>query len=285
MEQAYRPQPIIIQKNTDDPQIVTVRKVTCNSPFVWLSRGLHDLQSAARVSLFYGIFYALFGALIVGGLWTARMYHLMVPFTMGFFLIAPITAVGIYHASQKLEQGQRLSLRQSMLSFKPHAEQLGMMGLALVILFLAWMRLASIIVALFFYNLPTDLPRLIDTVLFSRDSLPFLIVGNGIGACFAALTFGISVISIPLLFDKNTNFMRAILLSLQVVAENPAPMAIWALILVALIGIGVATGFIGLIVTLPLAAHATWHAYRDTLVFTPVTSTNPGMVTDQLVPA
>lgn len=267
MSTTYHPHPIIIQKHTDDPLVVSVQKLSCASPFSWLSRGIRDLQAAARVSLFYGLFYAIIGAAIVGGLWMAKMFFLLIPLTMGFFLIGPITAVGIYHASKSLETGARLSLRESMMSFRPHAAQLGLMGLALVVLFLAWIRLATLLVALFFYNIPTDLPRLVHTVLFSAESLPFLLVGNGIGACFAILAFSVSVISIPLLFDKNTNVMRAILLSMQVVAENPLPMAVWGLILVALVGLGLATGFIGLVVTLPLAAHASWHAYRDSLSF------------------
>ncbi len=65
------------------------------------------------------------------------------------------------------------------------------------------------------------------------------------------------------MFDQGKDAITAMLISLSVVARNPMAMVVWAALLVALIGIGFATGFLALVYTAPMAGHATWHAYRE----------------------
>ena len=113
-----------------------------------------------------------------------------------------------------------------------------------------------------FYN--TGLPDMTDfaQAIASLDNLEFIVVYFGVGLIFAIFMFSISVVAVPLMYDRKTDAITAGLTSLTVVAKNPGPMLVWAIILVTLISIGFLTGFLGLIYTAPIAGHATWHAYK-----------------------
>jgi uncharacterized membrane protein len=109
------------------------------------------------------------------------------------------------------------------------------------------------------------LPEIIPTLLFTPQGLGLLIVGTGAGAILAALVFAISVVSVPMLLERDIDFASAILTSLKAVWHNPKPMLLWAWLVALLTACGVVTLYLGLIVTFPLVGHATWHAYRETV--------------------
>ncbi len=120
--------------------------------------------------------------------------------------------------------------------------------------------------AVFFSTQAPTLSQLIDNILFSSVSLPFLIVGTLMGFVLAALAFAIAAVSIPMLLDRDTNVFTAIATSFVAVGENFRPMALWAVLIAGFTAFGLATFFVGLVVVLPLVAHATWHCYRDIVV-------------------
>ena len=99
--------------------------------------------------------------------------------------------------------------------------------------------------------------------IVSFENIEFIAVYFSIGLMFAAFIFAISVVSVPLMYDRKTDAVTAALTSLAVVAKNPGPMLVWAVILVALVSVGFLTGFLGLIYTAPIAGHASWHAYKS----------------------
>ena len=139
------------------------------------------------------------------------------------------------------------------------------MGIVLLLISIAWVRLASLMFMLFFFEFNTaPEPMAMVQALISVEALPFLIVGNAIGAVLALLTFAVSAISIPLLLDRpDAHVMTAIITSWRAVTENFWTMLLWAWLIAIFIGVGLATGFLGLIITLPLIGHASWAAYRD----------------------
>jgi len=128
---------------------------------------------------------------------------------------------------------------------------------------LAWVRIATLLFALFFSDVNPGLERLIQWTLFSPSSLPFLVVGGAVGAALAVVVFAISAVSLPLLLDRDENVFTAIATSVTAVRLNWQAMALWAALIVVFTGLGIVTLFIGLAVTLPLIGHATWHAYKD----------------------
>ena len=240
-----------------------VRRVAVDRPWSWLARGWADVLTGWRVSLAYGALIAAVSLGFVLGLVLSGYVFLVLPFAAGFMLVAPVLAVGLYETSRRLSAGQPVSLRAAVLAFRANAAQIALMGLLLMLINLAWVRIATLLFALFFSEAPPSLERLVQFLLFSPASLAFLIVGTAIGAGLAALTFTLSAISIPMLLDRDVGLFTAVATSVVAVRANLAPMLLWAALVVIFTVLGLATLTLGLVVAMPLIGHATWHAYRD----------------------
>jgi uncharacterized membrane protein len=89
-----------------------------------------------------------------------------------------------------------------------------------------------------------------------------IVMGISVGFLFALLAMMVSVVSFPLLLDRDTGLDTAIGTSFKAVLANPGPMALWGLIVAALLLVGSALVFVGLMVAIPVLGHATWHLYR-----------------------
>jgi uncharacterized membrane protein len=137
------------------------------------------------------------------------------------------------------------------------------MGLILMLFHLAWVRIATLLYALFFGQANPALDSLVNTLLFSPMSLPFLAIGTLTGAVLAAIVFAIGAVSLPLLLDHDVDVITAVTTSFSAVRHNWRPMALWAALIVIFTAIGMALFYVGLAVALPLVGHASWHAYRD----------------------
>lgn len=243
-----------------------IRKVDLDRPWTWLGAGWNDLVRAPKVGLAYGGLLAAISLGLALLLWLANAFYLLLPLTAGFALIAPLLAVGLYDTSRRLDAGLPVSLKQALLAWRLNPGQLALLGLVLGLLHLAWIRVATLLYAVFFSTQAPTLSQLIDNILFSSVSLPFLIVGTLMGFVLAALAFAIAAVSIPMLLDRDTNVFTAIATSFVAVGENFRPMALWAVLIAGFTAFGLATFFVGLVVVLPLVAHATWHCYRDIVV-------------------
>jgi uncharacterized membrane protein len=239
-----------------------INRIPLDRPWTWLARGWRDLLDAPRVSLAYGAGFTLISIGLTLGLAVAGLIYLVLPLAAGFFLVSPILAVGLYETSRRLESGQQVALREVLTAAQRNGAQIALMGLILMIFHLAWVRIAMLLFALFFDRNP-GWDGMIDALLFSPQSLPFLITGTIIGAALAAVVFGISAVSIPMLLDRDVNVFTAVATSWTAVSANWKPMALWAALIVFFIGLGLVTFYLALVVTLPLIGHATWHAYRD----------------------
>lgn len=245
-----------------------IRRVELDRPWAWLAAGWRDLVSAPSVSLTYGVLFALVGWAVTFGLWWLGMVYLIAPLTAGFLIVGPILAVGLYEVSRRREQGRPVSFADTLRAFRTNGTQIAFMGVTLLLLFIAWVRLAVLIFFLFFGLEPPSLEDLMGKVFFSASSLPFLIVGTAVGAALAAFAFALSVVSIPLLLDRpGEHVVTAIVTSFRTILENPTTMAFWAALIVIFMAAGLVTLYLGLIITLPLIGHASWHAYRDLVAF------------------
>jgi uncharacterized membrane protein len=241
-----------------------IRRIELDRPWTWLAAGWRDLTRAPLVSLAYGVLFALVGWAITFGLWRVGAIYLILPLTAGFLIMGPLLAVGLYEVSRRHERGETATLEDALTAFRANASQIAFMGVTLLLLFLAWIRVAVMIFYLFFGLAPPSPADFVGRVFFSTDSLPFLIFGTAVGAILAALAFCLSAISIPLLLDRpQAHVVTAITASFKAVFENPVTMAFWAVLIVLFVGAGLITFYVGLIVTLPLIGHASWHAYRD----------------------
>ncbi|MGI9434817.1 MAG: DUF2189 domain-containing protein [Geminicoccaceae bacterium] len=246
---------------TESPRI---RKIELDRPWHWLAAGWRDLWRAPLVSLGCGVIFAAVGYAITLGLWLADMIYLVLPMVCGFIIVGPLMAVGLYEISRRLEAGEPVSLTVALLAWRRNASQIGLMGVALMLFLFAWIRLAALLFMLFYGLAPPSLETLVADTFLSPEGLPFLIIGTLIGGVLSALVYAISVVSVPLLLDRpDANVITAIATSVVAVRENLVPLAFWAVLIVGFAAAGLVTLYLGLIVTLPLIGHATWHAYRD----------------------
>jgi uncharacterized membrane protein len=250
---------------TEQPKI---RKVELDRPWAWLAAGWRDLRRAPVVSLTYGVIFAGLGYGITLGLWWSGLTYLILPMVCGFIIVGPLMAVGLYEVSRRLHAGEPVSVKAALLAWGRNASQIGLMCIALMLFLFAWIRIAALLFMLFYGLAPPSLETLVADTFLSPEGLPFLITGTIIGALFAGLAYAISVVSIPLLLDRpDANVITAIATSIVAVKENPATLAFWAVLIAGFVGAGLVTLYLGLIVTLPLIGHATWHAYRDLVAF------------------
>ena len=240
-------------------RLAAIASVPVGAPFIWLSKGLSDLRAAPTASLFYGLCFAVMGWTIV--FFYGHAYSLTVALMAGFMLLGPGLAMGLYGLSRQREAGQVPQLRPSLAIWKDNISNLGIFALVTGVVFLIWARASLVVFAVFYSSgLPTADDFLRELLSFANVEfvIAYLIVGSG----FAAFIFSISVVAVPLMLDRGTDAISAMLLSLAAVAKNPLPMLLWAGLIVVLTGIGFATAFTGLVVTVPILGHATWHAYR-----------------------
>jgi uncharacterized membrane protein len=240
-----------------------VKRVALDRPWTWLGQGWRDLVQAPRISLTYGIALVAASWAITLALFLAGWLYVILPLIAGFFLVAPILAVGLYETSRRLELNLPVTLTDVVAAAQRNGAQIALMGLVLMLFNLAWVRIATLLFALFFSQGNPGWDGMIDALFFSPVSLPFFVTGTVIGAVLAAVVFGISAVSIPMLLDREINVFTAIATSWTAVSVNWKPMALWAVLIVFFTGVGLVTFYVGLAVTLPLIGHATWHAYRD----------------------
>jgi uncharacterized membrane protein len=226
----------------------------------WLRCGWQDLRQGGLSSLFYGACFAICGWLMQ--LVFAKAYALFAGLTTGFLLLGPFLAMGLYELSRCIEVGAPPRLAPSLAAWRSNLGNVAVFAALLVVVLLVWARASIVIFALFFMG---GLPTFGDVVraVLSFEQPVFAIVYFAVGGFFAALTFAISVIAVPLMLERKTDAVTAAIASLIACGRNPVPMLLWAACIVLLVGVGLATFFVGLVLTMPLVGHATWHAYRE----------------------
>ena len=233
------------------------------APWRWLMAGWRDIMRAPIFSLTYGAVFSIIGYALTWGLLQESHFHFVLPLASGFMLLGPLFAVGLYDVSRRLEAGEPVRLADCCMACQRNKGQIALIGLALMLFMLVWVRVATLIYALFFVNVAPALDQFFLETIFSEASLPFLIVGTLIGGVLAVVVFSISVISIPILLDRKVDALSAIMTSIEAVRQNWRAMWGWGCLIVLFTGAGIVTFYVGLVVTLPLIGHASWHAYRD----------------------
>ncbi len=244
------------------PFAENVREVGADEPFQWLAAGWRDFRASGIVSLLHGLVFVIAGFLLTVGLIAAGLTHLLGPLIVGFLLVGPALTVGFYAISRDLAAGRRPSFAAAASARRTNAGPILGLGLLLVLFLVVWMRLAAMIFAICFPYTTLDVQSLLNAALFTRDGITFLAVGSVVGAGMACLAFAFGAFSLPLLLDRKVGILEAIATSAVAVVLNARTMAVWAGLVVLFTAAGLAAGYVGLAVTLPLIGHATWHAYR-----------------------
>lgn len=231
--------------------------------FDWLAQGWRDVAAGPVASLAYGFLVFAISLVIVGGLFAFGWDYILFPAFAGFMVVGPVLAVGLYEKSRRVAAGEPVGLTQMIFVRPASGGQILFTGVLLCLLMLTWMRAAVIIYALFFGLLPFPGLSHIAPMLFTTAvGWAMLIVGTVVGGVFAAFSFAISAVSIPMLLEERVDALTAMGTSLALVWNNLRVMLVWAAIILGLFLLSLVTGLLGLIIVFPVLGHGTWHAYR-----------------------
>lgn len=239
----------------------TIRHVPASQPLVWLRRGWQDLRRNASLSATYGLVFTVAGWLLL--FFAEPRPFLFTAAVSGFMLVAPLLAANVYEISRRQDKALATTFRDSLSCWARNGGSMALFGLVLALIAIAWERISAILFALFYGGELPSVQSFLGTVLLSGNYWVLVIAYVALGALLAALVFAMSAISAPMLVDREVDVVTATATSLKAVRQNPAAMALWAALLVALMALGFATLLLGMIILLPWAAHASWHAYRD----------------------
>ncbi len=252
--------------HTEPSRIPDIHLITTEDLFRALKEGWRDFLRAPL----YGILTA--SVFVVGGLllwWLSRItgeiYWLVIG-VFGFPLIGPFAAVGLYEVSHLLEKGERPGFRKVLRKvFLQKDRQIPSMCMLFILLFMFWAFVAHLVFTLFMGNAPMTNVTTSYDIYFTPRGMAMLAVGTIAGGLLAGFVFVSSVIGMPLLLDKEVDFITAIIVSFKSFFANLTVMLIWALIVVLLLFIGMLPAFLGLLIVLPVLGHASWHIYRHVL--------------------
>jgi uncharacterized membrane protein len=229
-----------------------------------LASGAGDLGAKRSDIFFLCLIYPLAGLVLARAASGYGMLPLIFPLISGFALIGPVTAVGLYEISRRREQGLAVSWKDVFgVVHAPGFDALVGLSFVLLAIFVAWMLSAyAIFLATLGPNSPVSIASFATTVFTTPAGWTMTVVGIGIGFLFAVLVLTISVVSFPLLLERDIGLSGAVGTSTRAVLANPGPMAVWGMIVAGGLLLGALPALIGLIVVLPLLGHATWHLYR-----------------------
>lgn len=241
-----------------------VRRISIADLGYVLTRGLEDFGACRTDVIFLCVIYPIVGLILARLAFGYEMLPLVFPLASGFALVGPFAAVGLYEMSRRREAGMELTWTDAFgVVNSPSFAAIVLLGLLLMAIFLLWLAAAA---AIYQMTLgpepPTSLVSFVRDVFTTGTGWTMIGVGVGVGFLFALLVLAISVVSFPLLLDREVGVDTAVLTSIRAVAVNPGPMAIWGLVVTGGLVIGSIPFFLGLIIVMPVLGHATWHLYR-----------------------
>lgn len=243
-----------------------INRIGFGAPFAWLAGGARDFLRAFAPCLAYG---ALVTAASVGIWWSLVTYNL--PFwalalSCGFVFVAPMLGMGLYEAGRALESGERPRFSRMVFVREAMRVDVFYLGLALLLIYLLWGRIAQVVYGLSTYRLHKTVKALFEFAVTTGEGHTMLITGTIVGGVMAFFTFAIVVVSAPMLLHRGCGVFEAIFTSFQAVFLNFGPMLLWAVLITVLLLAAAATGFLGLVVIFPCLGLASWRAYRSLVI-------------------
>ncbi|MEL6736054.1 MAG: DUF2189 domain-containing protein [Pseudomonadota bacterium] len=245
-------------------QALQVRAVTTQDVKDALRAGVSDFFRRPVLSAFFGVVYALFGIVFILGLLVFDKVWMTVPAGVGFPLIAPFLAVGLYEMSRRYKAGEGFTWSQIFtVIFKQQRREFGWMAFVTLFVFWVWMYQIRLLLALFLqWQSFSTLDGLVTIITTTTNGMLFLAVGTIVGALLATALFSLTVISMPLLLDKNVDFVSAMIISIKTVQASPVVLLGWGATIAVLVFLALLPAFLGVIVVLPILGHTTWHLYK-----------------------
>jgi len=226
-----------------------------------IAAGWADFRAMPVYGLFFALFYMLGGIALYFGMISNGQVVWFIAVAAGFPIFAPFAAIGIYEVSRRREAGQEVGWPAVLGALRGRGNgQLSLMAVTVLIVFGFWVILARGIFAIFFAQSGIGEETL--GMLLSAQGIAMLAVGTLVGALIALGLFSVTVVSLPMLLDRDVDFVTAMIASLEVVRRNRAAMMQWAALIAAVLFVSMLPAFLGLLLALPVLGHATWHLYR-----------------------
>jgi uncharacterized membrane protein len=229
-----------------------------------LAEGIEDFKAMPTHAFFIVLIYPVLGLILARMIFGSDVVPLLFPIMSGFALVGPFAAIGLYEVSRRREMGQEFSLgHAAQILRSPAIGSIVALGVLLLVVFLLWLTTAQLLYqATFGAYTPASVTGFLQEVLTTGRGWTLIIAGNLLGLVFSAVVLAVSVVSFPMLLDRDVSAATAVRTSIRAVAVNPGTMALWGLIVAAALIIGFLPLFFGLAVVLPVLGHATWHLYR-----------------------
>ena len=228
------------------------------------AKGIADFIAMPTYMIFVCIIYPIVAFVVARIAAGYDVLPLVFPFLAGYTLIGPLFATGLYELSRRREKGLDISRVHAfdVLRF-PSIRSIAALGVVLMGIYFAWLFAALAIYKVYFGTaVPTSIAEFASQVLTTPSGWALIVVGCGAGLLFAVVVFTLSVVSFPLLLDRDIGVMTAVGTSVRAVLANPFTMAMWGFIVAGVLLIGSLPFFFGLAAALPVLGHATWHLYR-----------------------
>lgn len=249
---------------SDTRELPMVQTLTMQDLRACLQAGYQDFLETRADAIFIVLIYPIAGLLMFGIGLNKDMVPLLAPLVMGFALIGPVAAVGLYEISRKREQGGEVHWLDAFGVFRsPSFGAILALGFYLVMLLLVWLMVAqSIYVQTLGPDSPTSFGAFMTEVFTTGAGWAMILIGTTTGFLFALMALAISVVSFPLLLDRKVGLPIAVVTSVRVLRHNPGVILAWGFIVATLLILGAIPMLLGLIVVMPILGHATWHLYR-----------------------
>lgn len=233
-----------------------------------LRRGWQDFLAAPTQLIFLCVIYPIVGLVFGRAADGGQLLPLLFPLIAGFALVGPLAALGVYELSRRREAGLPVTwLNAFDVRHSPAIGSIAALGAVLMVIFVAWLIAARVIWQFTMGGVTHgSIGAMLTDVLNSPQGTMLILLGNGVGFLFAVVVLAITVVSFPLLLDRNVGVAMAVGTSIRAVLANPVTMALWGLTVAVLLALGSLPLFIGLAVVMPVLGHATWHLYRKVVV-------------------
>jgi uncharacterized membrane protein len=254
----------IILPTEPPPEPPKIRSIGAMDLARALHKGLEDFWAIPTHTIFLCLIYPIVGIALGWATFGLNVIPLLFPLAAGFALVGPFAAIGLYELSRRRELGLDTSWKHAFdILYSPSLPAIVALGLLLLVIFGTWLVAAqAIYVANFQEQEPLALADFARMLFGTPQGHNLIVVGNAVGLLFAVLAFSLSVISFPLLLDRNVGTAVAVATSVKAIYRNPLAMIAWGLIVAVGLVVGSLPLFIGLAVVMPVLGHATWHLYR-----------------------
>lgn len=249
-------------------EIPQIRTLTLADLRTALSKGWADVMAFRSDVVFVCLLYPVIGGVLAVLAVQGNSLQLIFPTLSGFALAGPVAAVGLYEMSRRRERGEPTSWLAYLDVIKsPKFGGILILSLFHVVVFLVWVMSANLIFdATLGPDAPVSVSAFLTDVFITGAGWAMIVIGMAVGFAFSAAVLAISVVSFPLLLDRDVSLPTAVVTSVKVALKNPVPIGVWGMIVAGSLALGSLPALLGLVLVLPVLGHSTWHLYRQAVV-------------------